>query len=168
MRGVALRIFPVQRPHNYVDDFNYVRPNGRVHHGIDIHAPRGTPIVAVDNGYAKGGEDPLGGHVVNLTTDDGTRFYYAHEDMPISIDGRVNAGDVLGVVGDSGNARGTDPHCHFEMHPLGGAAVDPYPYLRAAESGTVYQPPPKTSPWLGAIAILGTAGLAVFVIRSRT
>lgn len=153
-------------PARYVDDFGILKPDGRRHQGVDIHAAAGTPIVAVDDGVAHGGEDPRGGHVVNLTADDGTRYYYAHEGDPISINGRVNAGDILGVVGSSGNAQGTDPHCHFEMHPMGGAAIDPYPYLKAAESGTVFVPPPaKTSPWWAALGILGLAGAVALVVR---
>lgn len=166
---MAVRVFPVAGAHHYTDDWGTPRSGGRTHQGNDIFGAKGTPLVAVDDGYLTDATNALGGVSLNLKSrTDMARYYYAHLDsVEGSLPRNVNAGDVIGYLGDSGNAKGTSPHLHFEVHPLGGAAVDPYPYLKAAESGVIYKPPPKTSPWMGAFAIVATAGLAAFVIRSR-
>ena len=164
---MPLRVFPVIGPVNYVDDFGYEKPDGRKHQGIDIHAPLGSVLVAVDDGVVTPGEDPRGGHVVNLLADDGVRYYMAHERDAVAVSGRVRAGDALGLVGMSGNAIGTSPHVHFEMHPGGGAAVNPYAALKAAQA----QPPPLKQPSVvaalvtGAAMIVGAIAAAVAIRR---
>lgn len=164
---MTLRVFPVQGSHHFTDDFHVVKPSGRLHQGNDIFAAAETPVVAVDDGYLTDASNPMGGVSFNLKTpSDQMRVYGAHltrfeGGLPRS----VSAGDVIGYVGTSGNAQGTSPHLHFEVHPLGGAAVDPYPYLKAAESGTVFVPPKPTSPWWAALGILGLAGAVALVVR---
>ena len=106
----------------------------RRHEGIDVFAPRGTPVVAATDGVASPGDNRLGGTVVWLR--DGTRglsLYYAHLDTALVAPGqRVARGDTLGTVGTTGNARGTAPHLHFGIYGRradGRGAVDPYPFV---------------------------------------
>lgn len=103
----------------------------RSHEGIDIFAPRGTPVLAGSDGVAWAGENRLGGTVVFLRDPDrGHSLYYAHLDRHAVATGqRVRAGDTLGFVGNSGNARGTAPHLHFGVYRRGEGAIDPYPYV---------------------------------------
>jgi murein DD-endopeptidase MepM/ murein hydrolase activator NlpD len=104
------------------------------HRGIDIFAPAGTAVLAVDDGEARAGEDPKGGHVVFLKARNGASFYFAHlRDFAGTFPRTVRAGERIGSVGTSGNAQGKDPHLHFEVRPAPGAdTVDPFPYLREA------------------------------------
>jgi murein DD-endopeptidase MepM/ murein hydrolase activator NlpD len=138
-----IRVFPVAGDHQVVDTYGQPRPNGRTHQGQDIVAARGTPVVAVDDGRAERGEDPLGGHVVRLYTSDGVKYYYAHLEDARPASGAVRAGDVLGYVGTSGNAPRNLPHLHFGAYRAGDVAFNPYRELVAA---TVVAPPsPATS-----------------------
>jgi murein DD-endopeptidase MepM/ murein hydrolase activator NlpD len=121
---------PVAGPSTFVDTWGAPRSGGRRHQGVDMLSPRGTPSVAVVAGTIRISQNRLGGNALWLNGADGNSYYYAHFDR-YGKGGAVNAGDVIGYVGDTGNARGT-PHLHFEVHPGGGAAVDPYPTARAA------------------------------------
>jgi murein DD-endopeptidase MepM/ murein hydrolase activator NlpD len=97
----------------------------------------GTPLLAVENGViANVGVGTLGGTKLWVYGESGTRYYYAH--LIAYADGivegtPVRAGDVIGYVGNTGNAITTPPHCHFEIHPDGGDAIDPYPLLHAVD-----------------------------------
>ena len=91
---------------------------------------RGTPILAVVDGVAVAKENVLGGMTVSLTGTDGNRYYYAHLDSYVNL-GNVTAGTQIGILGQTGNAVYSVPHLHFEVHPGGGPAVDPYPTARA-------------------------------------
>jgi murein DD-endopeptidase MepM/ murein hydrolase activator NlpD len=121
-------------PRELQDSFYYRRPDGMIHYAIDIFRPIGEPLLAVVDGYVERIDpNPLGGKVVYLVDEEKRfRFYYAHLDqhaeglyagMP------VKRGDVIGFVGDTGNAKGTQPHLHFQIASLAGAVVNPYPLL---------------------------------------
>lgn len=129
-------VFPVGGPHAYTDNFGDYRSGGRTHQGIDIFALRGTPVVAVMDGtIVTAGTQSLGGIVLRLRGRDGHVYSYAHLDgyaSGISEGSSVRAGQTIGYVGDTGNAKGGAPHLHFEIHPGGGAAIDPYAILRGA------------------------------------
>ncbi len=117
----------------------------RSHEGVDIFAKRGTPVVAVTDGYiTRTGNSGLGGkHVWQRDGIFGYSYYYAHLDSIITADGlQVKAGDTLGLVGSTGNAEGGAPHLHFGIYGSGGA-VDPFPFIRqrsAPEATEVARP----------------------------
>lgn len=105
----------------------------RLHQGVDIFAPRGTPVLAVAAGYiSRVGTSRLGGNVVWLRDSRrGANIYYAHLDRHLVRDGqRVEAGDTVGTVGNTGNARGGKPHLHFGIYRRGFGAIDPYHFIR--------------------------------------
>ena len=98
-----------------------------IHQGNDIMAPTGAPIIAPFDGEAVAGSSDLGGTSVKVYGAGGY-VYNAHLSAYGKL-GAVQAGDVIGYVGSTGNA--TAPHNHFEWHPGDGAAVDPYLFLTA-------------------------------------
>jgi murein DD-endopeptidase MepM/ murein hydrolase activator NlpD len=122
-------VCPVAGTTAFADTWGAPRPGDRRHLGVDFISPRGTPLVAVVSGIARSGTNRLGGNVVYLEGNDGHRYYYAHLDRWDTL-GPVRAGDVIGYVGDTGNAIGI-PHLHFEIRPGGGPNVNPYPTVRA-------------------------------------
>lgn len=136
--------FPVQGKGNSAIQsvWGDARDNGaRRHEGIDIFAPRGTPAVAATKGtVTRVDETPIGGKVVWLNDDlTNQHLYYAHLDTQLVQSGQqVVPGQVLGLVGNTGNARTTVPHLHFGIYRSGRGAVDPYPF--------VYTPTQKTLP----------------------
>lgn len=110
----------------------------RSHEGIDIFAPRGTPVVAASDGWILGSTtNRLGGNVVwQWSPAHGVTLYYAHLDRhAVSPGARVRAGEILGYVGNTGNARGTAPHLHFGVYARGEGAVDPYPFVVDPSAG---------------------------------
>ena len=114
------------------DSWQAPRPAGRRHEGIDIFAPKGTPVVSTTRGIVvRVGTNRLGGHVVSVVGPGLESHYYAHLDRFGSFrEGDVvQPGDVLGYVGNSGNARGTPPHLHYGIYR--GSAQNPYPRLTA-------------------------------------
>jgi len=181
-------VFPVFGPASFGDSFGGPRPGvpGGWHHGEDIFAPLGTPLLAVADGTIHTvGFNRLGGYRLWLRDRSGNDFYYAHLSAysPLAIEGRsVEAGDVVGFVGDTGDAEGGSPHLHFEIHPaamlgLGyDGVVAPYAILiawRRAEdisfsAGRIYVPagpggaeslPPPGAVLLQAEDIGSTSGL---------
>lgn len=117
---------------NLTDTWGAARSQGRSHEGIDIFAERGTPIQSTTQGIvSKVGENNLGGRVVVVVGPGGAGHYYAHlEDYAdIAPNDWVNQGDIVGYVGDSGNAKGTPPHVHYGIY-INGSAVNPYPLLQ--------------------------------------
>ncbi|PJJ60240.1 M23 family metallopeptidase [Hymenobacter chitinivorans] len=118
----------------------------RRHEGIDIFARRGTPAVAAVSGLiTRTGVTKLGGNVVWLAdAQHGQHLYYAHLDKQLVQPGQlVQAGDTLGLVGNTGNARTTQPHLHFGVYRAGRGAVDPFPFVRHADA---LPPAPRTKP----------------------
>jgi peptidoglycan LD-endopeptidase LytH len=104
----------------------------RGHEGVDIFAPRGTPVIAAAAGFVTSARHtPVGGNVVWIT-DAGSElsYYYAHLDDILAREGAfVGAGDTIGTVGNTGNARGVSPHLHFGIYRPGRIALDPVPLL---------------------------------------
>ena len=121
-------VFPVRGSHTFSNDWHEPR-TGHLHQGCDIFASMGTPCVACVSGTASTGEGKNAGNYIRLVGDDGNVYYYMHLQR-FGQTGRVTAGTVIGYVGDTGNAQGTPPHNHFEIHPGGGAAINPYPILK--------------------------------------
>ena len=142
-RGLAIAVngwvFPVQPPFSFVDTFGAPRMFGtkyaHFHEGTDIFAPQGTPLRAVARGViARKGQAVLGGNKLWLVAADGTQYYYAH--LSAFVEGVdegtvVEAGQIIGFVGNTGNATATPAHLHFEIHPNGGPAMNPFPTLDA-------------------------------------
>ena len=121
-------VCPVAGPNAFGDTFGAPRPGGRKHEGVDMMSPYGTPLVAVVAGFADMHGTTLGGNSISLTGDDGNRYFYAHLSSWEGSSRSVVAGEVIGYVGHTGDT--TANHLHFEIHPGGGAAVDPYPTVR--------------------------------------
>ena len=166
-------VFPVYGPSSFTDDFGAGRASTGWHHGNDIFAPVGAPLLAVTDGTLfLVGWNGIGGNRLWLRDDDGNEYYYAHLSAfsPLAADGvRVKAGDVVGFVGTSGDAEGTPPHLHFEIHPsrllwMGyDGVVNPYTYLlawrRAADADLGFgaggwKPPPGQAPPPAAVLLL--------------
>jgi murein DD-endopeptidase MepM/ murein hydrolase activator NlpD len=121
---------PVRGPHHFTDDWGDAR-TGHRHQGNDILAPYGTPVVAVISGTIKTDYSSAGGISLYLRGSDGNEYFYAHNSRNVASDGqRVVTGEVIGYVGNTGDARGGPSHVHFELHPGGGRAVDSYSFVR--------------------------------------
>ncbi|MDP9385985.1 MAG: M23 family metallopeptidase, partial [Actinomycetota bacterium] len=116
------------------DDFGADRQIGD-HKGNDVFAAFGAPVLAVTDGEIfKVGTLPISGNRLWLRSDAGDEFFYAHLSAfsPAAVNGRrVKGGQVLGFTGNTGDAEPTPPHVHFEIHPAGGKAIDPYEILTA-------------------------------------
>jgi peptidoglycan LD-endopeptidase LytH len=122
-------VCPIAGPHSFGDTWGASRSGGRSHEGVDMMSPLGTPLVAVESGYAQFKTTSLGGNSIWVNGASGTRYFYAHLNGWEGSSREVSQGEVIGYVGHTGNT--TANHLHFEVHPGGGAAVNPYPYVRA-------------------------------------
>lgn len=126
---------PVGTPRHYSDTYGAPRSGGRRHKGVDILAPRGTPIYAYESGtVTRMNGNTLGGISLYLNGASGNLYYYTHlrgYANGIRPGMRVSAGQHIAFNGDTGNARGI-PHLHWEVRPGGGSNVNPYPYARRA------------------------------------
>jgi murein DD-endopeptidase MepM/ murein hydrolase activator NlpD len=167
-------VFPVYGPSSFTNTFGAPRASTTWHHGEDIFATLGAPILAITDGtlFSVGWND-VGGYRLWLRDRQGNQFYYAHLSAfsPLAVEGAVvKAGDVVGFMGNSGDAAGTPYHLHFEIHPLGmlhmgyDGVVSAYPYLSAWRrvqditfpDGTGWAPAPSagaTAPRPGAILL---------------
>ncbi len=180
-------VFPIYGTASFGDSFGGPRPNvpGGWHHGEDIFAAAGTPLLAVADGTLHTiGFTKIGGYRLWLRDTQGNEFYYAHLSAysPLAVEGRsVQAGDVVGFVGDTGDAEGGSPHLHFEIHPAAMAGlgydgvVAPYSILLAwrraddisFSAGRIFVPtgpgsstlPPPGAVLLEADDIASTSGL---------
>jgi murein DD-endopeptidase MepM/ murein hydrolase activator NlpD len=180
-------VFPIFGPASFGDSFGAPRPDvpGGWHHGEDIFAPLGAPLLAVADGTLFSIRwNAIGGYRLWLRDDEGNQFYYAHLSAyaPLAVEGnRVRAGDAIGFVGNTGDADGGPAHLHFEIHPVAmlglgyDGVVAPYPILLAWHrsldasfaSGRIHVPagtggevlPPPGAVLLEAVDIGATSGL---------
>lgn len=118
---------PVAGPVSFTDTWHAPRSGGRLHQGVDMFAAQGTPVVAPVDGNVEFRSNSLGGPSFHLWGDDGTYYYGTHLAAYGSSTGRVRAGTVVGYVGATGNAAGTSPQLHFEIHPGRGPEDPPSP-----------------------------------------
>jgi murein DD-endopeptidase MepM/ murein hydrolase activator NlpD len=126
--------FPVAGLARWSHDWLFPRhtPSFHTHEGTDVFANRGTEVISPTAGLVDVSEGSVGGLAVKVTQLDGTYWYLAHLETATVADGdSVVPGDVVGTVGDSGNAKGGAPHVHVEVHPYGGGALDPKGLLDA-------------------------------------
>jgi hypothetical protein len=167
--------FPVLGPTRWVDDWHFPRWTGatfRFHLGLDMFAPLGTPVAAPVDGIARVATNSLGGLTVRVVEPDGTYWYLAHLSGiadGITDGSAVTVGQVVGFVGDSGNARGGTPHLHFGVYAAGSTAVPPKPYVDqwVADGAALVPellagltPAPRSAASSAIVAIRATRGLS--------
>ena len=158
IRAVAALEFPVEDRDtgDILSAFGAERDAGRrQHHGVDIFAPRGTPVLATTRArVSRVRETEIGGKVVWLRDSErNANHYFAHLDDQEAVEGSwVEAGDVIGRVGNTGNARTTSPHLHFGIYLRGQGPIDPYNYLD--------NPPSEPSEVRADVTVLGSWGFA--------
>jgi peptidoglycan hydrolase-like protein with peptidoglycan-binding domain len=145
--AVSISVFPVQGLCSYENTWHAPRGIERLHLGVDILAKEGNLLYAVADGTITKvytvGSDKLAGNGVRLTMADGTYFFYGHMQKiadGISVGTKVKAGQVVGYNGKTGATN--TPHLHIEVHPLGGAAIDPTPIMAAVDACSVTAPLP--------------------------
>lgn len=159
---VGMGRFPVGGSAWYTDDWGAPRccPRPHRHQGTDVFAAYGTPARAPSDGILRYAEGGAGGKAAYVTEAGGTEYYLAHlaDFAPELASGeRVAQGQVIGTVGDSGNARGTSPHVHFEVHPGGGEATNPKPILDTWLAEALAAAPDVVAAHGGAIPLVDTA-----------
>ena len=135
----TLQVFPMQGGCGFTDTWHAPRSGGRLHEGVDIIGAKGLAIYATNDGVisrmSTGGA--LGGNAIYVKIPNGTYFYYAHLDSfapGIAAGVPVKAGQIIGYNGSTGS---TTPHLHFEVHPFGGPAVNPYQFVKAVDACNV-------------------------------
>jgi murein DD-endopeptidase MepM/ murein hydrolase activator NlpD len=159
-------VFPVFGPTSYIDTFGAKRADVTYHHGDDIFGSLGQPLVACTDGIVFSvGFNKIGGNRLWIVDKAGNQFYYAHLSAFAinAVNGsHVKAGQVIGFMGDTGDAEGTPYHLHFEIHPVSflylgyDGAVDPTPYLDAWQHQQDL-PFPIAGGWVPPIPGLGAA-----------
>jgi hypothetical protein len=144
--AVKLDVFPAQGPCSFADTWQAPRGGGRRHEGVDLMAKSGQYVYAVQDGtlWKQAVDKPgsLSGNAWWLRTADGTYFFYAHLSAfapDLKIGSKVASGRIIGFIGQTGNAG--VPHLHFEVHPQGGAAINPTPIVKAVDGCKTSQPP---------------------------
>ena len=184
--GVPAFLFPVVGPVAYTDDFGQARAGG-THQGNDLLGKKRAPVVAVEDGTVKfWTTSASAGCMLYLYGASGTMYEYIHLNNDLTaandnkgkcmdgvsyapglVDGQhVDAGRLIAYLGDSGDANGIHPHLHFEVHPRGGNAVSPFPYLQKAAQLLVPAPPagsPFTLKLSGTVVAMTTADLTIDV-----
>jgi peptidoglycan hydrolase-like protein with peptidoglycan-binding domain len=135
----TLQVFPMQGGCGFTDTWHAPRSGGRLHEGVDIIGAKGLAIYATNDGVisrmSTGGA--LGGNAIYVKIPNGTYFYYAHLDSfapGMAVGVPVKAGQIIGYNGSTGS---TTPHLHFEVHPFGGPAVNPYQFVKAVDACNV-------------------------------
>ena len=135
----TLQVFPMQGGCGFTDTWHDPRSGGRLHEGVDIIGAKGLAIYATNDGVisrmSTGGR--LGGNAIYVKIPNGTYFYYAHLDSfapGMAAGVPVKAGQIIGYNGSTGT---TTPHLHFEVHPFGGPAVNPYQFVKAVDACNV-------------------------------
>ena len=135
----TLQVFPMQGGCGFTDTWQDPRSGGRLHEGVDIIGAKGLAIYATNDGVisrmSTGGA--LGGNAIYVKIPNGTYFYYAHLDSfapGMAAGVPVKAGQIIGYNGSTGT---TTPHLHFEVHPFGGPAVNPYQFVKAVDACNV-------------------------------
>lgn len=126
---------PVDGPVSFTDTYGHPRSGGRSHQGVDMFAAMGTPVAAITDGsITRRSSSTLGGLYIYFTGSDGTEYFYTHlsgySDVPVGR--RIDGGTHIGYVGNTGNARGTPPHLHFEVAPPNRGTINPTPTARRA------------------------------------
>ncbi len=133
-QGIYACIF--DSAYRFRDTWGAPRSGGRRHRGTDVFAPMNHPVYAFTSGVVqRHSRSRLGGIGLYLRGDDGNVYYYAHLNSITStgaVGNRVTAGQLIARNGYTGNASPSAPHVHFELHPGGGSAINPYPWLAAA------------------------------------
>jgi hypothetical protein len=122
---------------NYNNSWGAPRSGGRTHEGVDIFAPHGSPIVAPADGVVQMGNYNRSGNFIRFFDGAGNKMFMGHLSGFAVQDGAVKVGQIIGYVGDTGNAKGTSPHVHFEYHPGNAGPVNPFPLLKGMETGAV-------------------------------
>ncbi|MEX2328645.1 MAG: peptidoglycan DD-metalloendopeptidase family protein [Nitriliruptoraceae bacterium] len=121
---------PIGRPHSFIDSWGHARSGGRRHRGTDMMAPHGVSIHAVTDGVWEHRRQGASAGIWGvLRGDDGDAYWYMHlSGHTVGNGARVSGGTRVATNGSTGNA--STPHLHFELHPGGGGAVNPYPFVR--------------------------------------
>jgi len=109
-------------------DWGFPREGARYHEGLDMFAPAGTPVLAPVDGRVTVGHSGISGNFWNLAGVDGWTYFGAHLSR-LARTGTVHAGDVIGYVGNTGDAAGGPTHLHFQMRPTNGRPTNPFPYM---------------------------------------
>mgnify|MGYP000920300325 CR=1 FL=1 len=155
----------------YTDDWGQPRSGGRTHKGHDIFAAKGTPILSMCDGVVdrtKDIDDGLSGIYVRIKDSLGNLYYYIHNETNLVSEGDlVTAGQQIAIVDNTGNAKNTASHCHFEWHPGGGDAVNPHTLLNAAARIDVPTAGGTTGPMLGSTSFPTPDQVSALLIGPR-